>query len=87
MHSRSYVRTTQHGEGLFDTLLGVAKKSGSFLTKASDIWNSDLATGAKNLFLDENNQQYAGEKHAILKVPNKKKFVVGNWTGQLGPGH
>ena len=83
MHSVSYLTASQKGEGVFDTLLNVAKKSGQFITKASDIWSSDLATGAKNLFPSEqgSNRNYPGEKHAVLRKPGSNAFFIANYMG------
>jgi hypothetical protein len=68
-----------------DIARNIYKKSKSLFGKASDLYSSEAGTSVKNLMpsSDENARPaYAGEKHAILKLPNGK-YGTANY---MGPG-
>jgi hypothetical protein len=80
------------GEGIMDIARGLydkGKEAGKFLTKAgkmaSDLYASDIGKAVQNIIpsSDETARPgFAGEKHAILQLPNGK-YGVANY---MGPG-
>jgi hypothetical protein len=80
------------GDGIMDSIRGIISsgvEKGKSLKKlgekASDIYTGEIGTALRNLVpsSDENARSgFAGEKHAILKLPNGK-FGVANY---MGPG-
>ncbi len=76
------------GEGAMDVIRGIydkGKKALNVASMASDLYSSDLGTYAKNLIpsSDETARpSFAGEKHAILQLPNGK-YGIANY---MGPG-
>jgi len=78
----------QEGDGFIDIIKGIiskGKKAGEILGKVSDVYTSETGTALRNLLPNSDETArpgFAGEKHAILKLPNGK-YGVGNY---IGPG-
>lgn len=73
------------GDGIMDYLKSIYNKGKNLVGKATDFYSSDLGTSIRNSLPDSDDTArpgFAGEKHAILKLPNGK-YGVGNW---IGPG-
>ena len=89
MHRMNY---QMQGDGLMDTISGIvnrgkalAGKAQTLGQKATDLYTSELGTTLRNLVPssdDTARPAFAGEKHAILKLPNGK-FGTANY---MGPG-
>lgn len=73
------------GSGFLDTLKEKLKSIPKYASKASDLYSSDVGTALRNMIpaSDSNARPaFAGEKHAILSLPNGK-----NGTANfMGPG-
>jgi hypothetical protein len=73
------------GNGFIDTLKAKLQKIPKYVSNASDLYSSDVGTAIRNLIpsSDENARPgFAGEKHAILQLPNGKNGVA----NYMGPG-
>jgi hypothetical protein len=76
---------SQSGEGVMDKFRAIYDKGKNLVEKASDLYSSELGTKIKNMIpaSDENARpSFAGEKHAILELPNGKNGVA----NYMGPG-
>ena len=75
----------QEGDGLFDIAKSIFKKGKSLVSKASDLYGSELGKAVQNVLpsSDENARPgFAGEKHSLLQLPNGKLGVA----NYMGPG-
>lgn len=76
---------TMEGNGFIDTLKAKMKLLPKYGSKVSDLYSSEIGTALRNMVpsSDENARPgFAGEKHAVLKLPNGK-YGVANY---MGPG-
>ena len=73
------------GSGILDTIREKLKKLPKYAGKVADIYSSETGTALRNLIpsSDENARPgFAGEKHAVLELPNGKNGVA----NYMGPG-
>lgn len=73
------------GSGFLDSLKEKLKSLPEYVSKASDTYSGDTGTALRNMIpaSDDNARPgFAGEKHAILQLPNGKNGVA----NYMGPG-